>query len=117
MRKSKATIQNFWELKPTRLEKWETISENKVVVLVPKFRNLLLKKWFLPRLSKSFVRVNLDEIGSTIWLHCDGATTVQTIAEELKKKFGDKIEPIEERLVKFFHQIERGDLISMKSVD
>jgi len=113
MRKVEKKTHNLWELKPLRLMEWENNSDGNVVVLIPKFKNAILKKWVLPKLAKPFFRVKLDETGSAIWLLCDGNTTVVSIAEELKKKFGKSVEPVEERIGKFLYQLERGDLIKI----
>ena len=113
MRNSKKEIKNLWELKPRRLAEWESSDDGKVVVLIPKFKSAFLKKWLMPKLAKPFFKVKLDETGSAIWLLCDGETSVLSIADELRKKFGSAVEPIEERMTRFFYQLERGDLIKM----
>ena len=102
---------NLWELTPLRNAKWETTEEGKVVVLVPKFKNPFLVKLVLPYLAKPFFRIKLDDIGSLIWKQCDGATSLSTIAESLKEKFGDAVEPVDDRINKFLNHLERGDLL------
>ncbi len=111
MKKQETTGTNLWELTPLRNAKWETTDEGKVVVLVPKFKNAFLVKWVLPHLAKPFFRIKLDDIGSHIWKQCDGATSLSTIAESLKNKFGDAVEPVDARINKFINHLERGDLL------
>jgi hypothetical protein len=108
---------NLWELTPLRNAKWETTAEGKVVVLVPKFKNPFLTKWILPYLAKPFFRIKLDDIGSSIWQQCDGATSISTIAESLKTKFGAAVDPVDERINKFLNHLERGDLLLIERME
>lgn len=108
---------NLWELTPLRNAKWETTEEGKVVVLVPKFKNAFLSKWIVPHLAKPYFRIKLDDIGSAIWQQCDGATPISTIAESLKNKFGNAVDPVEERINKFLNHLERGDLLLVKRME
>ena len=111
MKKQETPEVNLWELTPLRNAKWETTEEGKVVVLVPKFRNKFLVKFILPYLAKPFFRIKLDDVGSLIWQQCDGATNVSIIAESLKQKFGEAVDPVDERINKFLNHLERGDLL------
>jgi len=113
MKQDKKRILNLWELKPTRLAKWEVSPEGKVVVLVPKFRNPLLAKWLMPRLAKPYFHIKLDDVGSEVWKYCDGETSVEQISFRLKERFGTKVEPVEDRIGRFLNHLERGDLVSM----
>ena len=51
-----------------------------------------------PRVS----HIELDEFGSFVWMRIDGKRTVYDISELVKEKFGEKAEPLYERLIKFF---------------
>lgn len=110
MKKEKQFL-NLWELKPKRNAEWETTDEGKIIVLVPKFRNPFLTKWVMPYLSKPYFRIKLDDVGTMIWQQSDGATTVASISESLKKKFGASVEPVDARINHFLNHLERGDLI------
>jgi len=110
MKKEKQFL-NLWDLKPKRNAEWETTDDGKIVVLVPKFKNAFLVKWILPYLAKPFFRINLDAVGTAIWQQCDGATPVSRIAEDLQKKFGAAVDPVDARINHFLNHLERGDLI------
>lgn len=97
---------NLFELKPVRSISWETGDNGFIVLLVPKFRNPHLVKWLLPRLSKPNFRVKLDAHGSFIWSQCDGDTTVLEIAERMKVKFGEAVEPLDDRIARFIQKLE-----------
>jgi hypothetical protein len=113
--KSEKRVLNLWEMTPNRRAEWVTADNGLVVVLVPKFRNPLLVKWLMPRLAKPHFRIQLDDIGSAIWRGCDGRTTVGIIAGRLEQEFGERVRPVEDRLQKFFHQLERGSLLALES--
>mgnify|MGYP004466507929 FL=1 len=70
--------------------------------------NTIMQKFFRkPRISY----VHLDETGSYIWQQLDGKTNVAGIAEAVRTHFGEKAEPLYERLLKFFEIVESYDFI------
>ena len=98
---------NLLDVKPTRNLQWETRESELVTLLVPKFRNRYLVKWFLPLFSNPNFRVKLDAYGSFVWHHCDGNTTIFEIGERMKKKFGEAVDPLYERIARFIQKLER----------
>jgi hypothetical protein len=58
----------------------------------------------------------LDELGSASWLAINGEKKVSEIADELEKKFGEKIHPVEERLTKFLSLLYNHKLILYKEI-
>ena len=59
-----------------------------------------LEKW----LRAPSHEVHLDDIGTFVWQRCDGATRVGSIAEAMREHFGERVEPVEDRLVLFLQQ-------------
>ncbi|MFQ5824990.1 MAG: PqqD family protein, partial [bacterium] len=53
----------------------------------------------------------LDELGSFVWEHCNGLENVQEIGEKLKEKYGDKVEPVFNRLSIFLKRLEKSKSI------
>ena len=102
---------NLLDLIPERMIEYEIDEENMVVLKAPRFKSRLLKKWLQPRLKNPYLKVKLDEIGSSVWLLCDGRRNVKEIAGILREKFQEKIEPCYDRLGKFFQQLERARFI------
>ena len=75
-----------------------TISiENKGVF--NKLAQKLLKK---PKISY----VHLDEFGSSVWQLINGQRNIIKIGELILEKFGDKVNPLYERLAKYFQILE-----------
>lgn len=81
-----------------------------VKLLVPRFRAGWMQ-WLQKRLKSPHIRVGLDEIGSAAWLLIDGHRTVLRIGEEMVRQFGEKIEPVNERLGLFFGTLRRNKFI------
>ncbi len=101
----------FWNQKPQRAADWELTPDRMVIVLLPKFKSQLLKRWLLPLLSHQHFRIKLDKIGSSFWMLCDGNHTLGEIKLELKNTFYEKIEPIDQRIGKFVDQLYKWQLI------
>ena len=51
-------------------------------------------------------RITMDELGSYTFLQIDGHKTVREIGEALEVKFGDKVQPLYERLSLFLTHIQ-----------
>lgn len=106
---------NILDLIPVRNDKigWKKAEDNMVVLEIENkgFFNFLAQKLFKkPRVSF----VHLDENGSFIWPLLDGQTNVFAIGEKVKERFGEKAEPLYERLAKFLKILESYDFISFK---
>ena len=107
---------DWGDLRPRRLREYQDLpgggSRPRVSVLVPRFRSA-----FFARLTRSMelepYLVHLDEVGSFVWLRCDGSHRVAEIAELLREEFGEEILPLEERLTLFLSQLARGRLIDL----
>ena len=86
MNKKTVEFVNILDLKPKRRYPSE-IEEGRVVVLVPKFSGIL-GRWFSSKLQKPYIRVKLDDFGSSVWHNCRESVTVQEIADRLKDEYG-----------------------------
>ncbi len=108
---------NYLELHPIRIHKEEIDKENLVTILIPKFTNKFLVKYFVPKMKSPVIKLKLDELGSSAWLLFDGKKNVGTIAASLTEKFGDKIQPVNERLTKFLTGLYEQKLISFTEIN
>ena len=106
---------NLLDLVPVRTIKWENQDEGLISLLKPKFRNPILARYLLPRLKNPYFRIKLDEVGSHVWKLCNGTRTVREVADELKDKFGEKVEPTYDRLALFLHSLEKNRFIELKN--
>lgn len=62
-----------------------------------------------PRIS----RIHLDEMGNFIWPLIDGKRSVYDIAELVKAEFGDRAEPLYNRLVTYMGTMESYGFVLM----
>ena len=67
--------------------------------------------------SLSAKRIRLDAVGSFIWRRLDGKTTVREIAQAMRDELGETVEPVEERLGTFLHQLHRQELVAFPPLD
>ncbi len=69
-------------------------------------------KGIFNKLAQKFLKkpkisyVHLDEFGSSVWQLIDGQRNIIKIGELFLEKFGDKANPLYERLAKYFQILE-----------
>lgn len=108
---------NLLEVIPVRLAEWSERGERLVVTrphpssggfvgLVDRFLYLLSAR-----------RIRLDAIGSYAWLMLDGSNNVGHVAAMLREKFGDAVEPAEERLGHLVRVFRREGLVAYRGWD
>jgi hypothetical protein len=102
---------NLLDLIPRRMIEHEIGDDNLVTLLAPRFKSSFLRKWLEPRMKRPYLKVRLDEIGSAVWLLCDGKRTVKEIAQPLRERFREKIEPCYDRLGQFMQNLEGNRFI------
>lgn len=92
---------------------WKEAEDGRAVVLRPRLGEGRLGKWLESLLGLTPYRIRLDEIGTLVWRNCDGKTSAREIAIQLQGKFGEKVEPAEERLQHFITQMNRSRMIEV----
>lgn len=107
---------NLLGLIPVRNINWKE-EEELIVLLKPKYKHPLFKKHILPRLKNPHFKIKLDHVGSFIWKQFDGNLTVKEIAKNLKDEFGDKVEPLYDRLALFLQSLEKNHFIKYKGIN
>lgn len=115
-RRAKLKNANYLEVTPLRILNEEVDQNNIVTILIPKVTNRFAKKYFEPMLKTPVIKLKLDEIGSASWLAIDGKKKVADIAAELVQKFGDKIDPVEERLTKYLTTLYEQRFITFQEI-
>ncbi|NWF50425.1 MAG: PqqD family peptide modification chaperone [Ignavibacteriaceae bacterium] len=115
-KKSKINL-NYLDLTPFRLHRYQLEDDGKVSVLVPRFTNKLLVKYLSSKIKSPDIKVMLDTFGSAAWLKADGEKKVSEIAVELLDQFGERINPVNERLTKFYTQLYTYKFISFNEIE
>lgn len=59
-------------------------------------------------------QIHLDEMGTFIFPLIDGTKSVYDIAQLVKEEFGEKAEPLYNRIVQYMRTLESYEFISMK---
>ena len=85
--------------------------ENNIVTLEIEntgFFNKIAQKVFKkPKISY----VHLDELGSFVWLLIDGKRNIAEIGASVKEHFGEKAEPLYEKLAKYFEILKSYNFV------
>lgn len=114
--KEPGKVLNLLDLKPVHNRRFEAMEDGRVAILQPRISNRVLKKWFEPILRNPDIRIRLDEYGSFVWKQCTGECTVGELADRLREKFGDDLEPVMDRLSLFLKYLERYEFIRYDNV-
>lgn len=102
--------ENFLDKKPSQKLKSQIDKYGNISLIIEhnglfdKIAQKILKK---PKISY----VHMEEIGSHIWSLIDGKRSIEQIAQSIKEKFGEDVEPLYPRLVEYFKQLERYGFI------
>ena len=106
-------VQNLYDLRPVQAYRFEELGDGTVDVLLPRYGDNVVGKLLKKVFSNRPVRVHLDDVGASVWRLCDGERTVHQIGESLHESFGERIEPVYDRLETFLTQMQRSGLIKM----
>lgn len=113
MKMSKKNSKNYLEFVPIR-KVGRFSEENGVITLEIENKGVfnrvaqkLLKK---PKISY----IHLDEMGSFVWPLIDGERNITDIGVFVKEHFGEKAEPLYERLAKYFKVLESYGFVEFK---
>ena len=104
--------ENLLEKIPSRKEgiNWSKDQNNLVTIemenkgIANRIAQKLLKK---PKISY----IHLEEFGSFIWQLIDGKRDILSIGKEVREHFGDKAEPLYERLAQYILTLESNGFI------
>lgn len=116
-RKKIDTTINYLELTPVRNYDHVIEDSGLISVLVPKFDIKWLDKIMSNIIKSRFFKAKLDEFGTETWLQMDGNKSVHLISEHLSQKFGEKINPVDERLTKFLSELYKYNFITFKEIN
>jgi hypothetical protein len=106
---------NYLDLTPVQNVNYES-TDGLVVLLIPKFTHPLMVKYLMPRLKSQFIKIKLDELGTTTWNLIDGTSNVRQICEALKNSRGNQFTYAEERVTKFLTYLYNGKAITFKEI-
>ena len=107
--------ENFLEKIPVKNEKigWSA-DENGIVTLEIYNKGVFNKIFQLILKKPKITYIHLDENGSFVWPLIDGEKNIIEIGKFVKEHFGEKANPLYERLSQFFKVLESYRFISFK---
>lgn len=107
---------NFLDLTPLPQHQHRMDENGLVNVLAPRFTSFITRKLLQPTAPSPHIILHLDELGSAVWLLCDGKNNVRTICSKLEKQFGQKIHPVNDRVTRFLSQLYQNNLIIFREI-
>lgn len=115
MKQKNVKTENYLERCPVRPEQIQWSADKKGFVTLEientGFFNWIAQKFFgRPKVSY----IHLDEIGSFVWPLIDGEKDIIALGVLVKEHFGEKSEPLYERLAKYFQILESYSFIDWK---
>lgn len=113
--KKKKQQKNYLDLIPERSSAltWSADEEGIVVLEVENtgtFNRIAQKLFKKPKVTK----VHMEKYGSFLWPLIDGERTVMELADLQKAEFGDEVEPLYLRVVKYMQIMESYHFIRLK---
>ena len=108
--KNNVPLKNYLDYIPVHSEKYSySISDggNVTIYMENKGAQTLFNK---PKVSQ----IHLDEMGNFIWPLMDGKRTVYDISQLVKEEFGEKAEPLYNRLVQYVRNLESYGFIKLR---
>ena len=116
MKKNNNVIsENYLERKPIRPEgiSWSA-DENGIITLdienTGAFNRIAQKFFKKPKVT----HIHLDEIGSFVWPLLDGEKNIIELGKEVENHFGEKANPLYERLAKYFQILDSYHFVEWK---
>ena len=113
--KKKKQRKNYLDLIPKRAASltWTADEEGLITLEVENtgvFNRIAQKLFKRPKYTK----VHMEKYGSFLWPLIDGAHTVMELADLQKAEFGDEVDPLYPRVVKYMQIMESYHFISFK---
>lgn len=89
---------------------WDCDAKGNVTLIVE-------NKGFFNRIAQKLIKkpektqLHLDKIGSFVWMKFDGTRSVYEIAMEVKREFGQKADPLYDRLTAYMEMLREQGFI------
>lgn len=115
MKKKNITSENYLDRVPLKKESvgWSKDDKGNVTIEIENkgaFNRIAQKLFKKPEISY----IHLDDNGSFVWLQIDGKTDITNIGKRVDEHFGEKAQPLYERLVKFFEILVNYGFVTWK---
>lgn len=105
---------NFLDLIPAYNNNWDTAEDGRIYLLVPRWKNKLMKKIMLRFGRSEFVKVYFDQTGTKVWAKIDGKRTIGQIGADMELEKDETEEQKYNRLGQFFGILARNKFVGLK---
>ena len=103
---------DFLTVRPRRLLEWRE-EDGRCVLLRPRLGSGRLARWVASLGGDAYYRIRLDEVGTLIWKSCNGRTSLADIVIRMRDRFGDGVEPADQRLARFVRTMLKGKMLEL----
>ena len=103
---------DFVNVCPRRLLEW-CEEDGRCVLLRPRLGTTRVARWMAGLGGDPHYRIRLDEVGTLVWKACDGHTSLAAILGRMRERFGDRVEPADQRLSQFMRTMLKGRMIAV----
>lgn len=108
--------QNYLDLIPVRTVEEFSKEEEKITLLIPKFKSEWARKWLIPSRRSPYFKVHLDAMGSKVWELIDGKRNTGEICAIMGAETPDD-EQLPLRITKFMTNLYKSRFIKFKQTN
>ena len=106
------TALDFARVQPRRLLDWRE-EDGRCVLLRPRLGTTRVARWVTRLAGDPHYRIKLDDVGTLVWKACDGRTSLADIVGQMRERFGEQVEPADQRLSQFMRKMLKGRMIAV----
>lgn len=114
MEKNK-TLENFLEVVPVKNPEINFTKDDNGIVTLEIENKGLMNRVFQKLLKKPKITyIHMEELGSFVWQIIDGESDITALGKKVEEHFGEKANPLYERLSQYIKILESYNFITLK---
>ena len=114
MKKNK-TPENFLEVVPVKNPEINFTTDDNGIVTLEIENKGLMNRVFQKLLKKPKITyIHMEELGSFVWQIIDGESDILALGKKVEEHFGEKANPLYERLSQYIKILESYNFITLK---
>jgi hypothetical protein len=110
---------NYLDLVPVRKVLEFTDTEERITLMIPKFKSPWMRTWLIPKSRSGYFRIHLDDMGSQVWRNIDGvrnAGEICSLISGLSAAAGPDPDNLEIRVTQFLSKLYKNRFILFKQI-
>ena len=108
-------IENFLEVVPVKNPEINFTTDDNGIVTLEIENKGLMNRVFQKLLKKPKITyIHMEELGSFVWQIIDGESDITALGKKVEEHFGDKANPLYERLSQYVKILESYKFITLK---